>query len=1171
MKTRSLFLSAILCLSGCSVETGHLDKVLKGTVDGVHLSIEDPTKTTVEYKAEGNVILARWAAGDAVLMTDLVSTAPFTLAEGEEGKADAEFRGTLNVAEGQNTVFGVYPYAKASVNGSQLQVTLDPEQDASKAPVLDLKAVSAPSEEVLAGAPILSLKNLVSILRVSLCLPENLGGYALSGEHLNTFSLTAQQGISGSCGILWDGENPSLSEPDANTITYTFPDQTSAVGKTEFMLFLSPATFSQGEEVLWTIGTEQYDIRFRFSPAMTLKRSMFYNATFNLGLSSWNATSSLVNDRDYHVDVHSANPVICSTDSTPTTVSFSWSEPESQTNHRYLLELSDASHSVLRSYILVIGSTGHSPSFTFAGLNPDTEYAVRVKGYKTGAETEYSDYRTIRTQKSIQPAGNTLQLCDFDLCPWGGDYLHLAAAVKPTVSSTISSLSQGWSKCPSSSGGLITLGQQSGCYFYSLAGSFDTTYSAMLSELGLDGWTFSNVYMRPGYAQVGNGAAASLTSPALSDLPTGSQHTVNVTFKAVPYTASGSKSGSVTVTCTSGGGTTVGTQTVSLSATPVIPDALPSWQECSLTFGNVPAGSRISFSNGGASNDFCIDEIVITSDDALPHIDHTEGNVYGLVADTDGNPLAGVVVSDGYVVTTTDAKGVYQFTSQKANGYVFISQPQGYEVMLDGVFPQFWQALDSDPALEERHDFRLTPVDNSDCIVLALGDFHLCNRESLYDLRQFRAQVGELKNTIASLQAQGKKVYGLTLGDMTWDIYWDNHTGHGTCNFDLTAYRTEVNNDFAGTTFPIWHTIGNHDHDYRATGDWDTVIPYKQILGPTYYSFNVGGYHIVSLDNVICNNNGTHNGRSDSAGLTSVIQDWLRADIAAIPASMPVIISMHEQAYKPTNPNGGYSPYGYAPTLENLVSGHNVHIVTGHTHNINNVKRSNTIYEHNAGALCASWWWTGRYSISNEATWGGGSSADLSNTYHIGRDGAPGGYTIYTLSNGSMTWQYKGFGLPTSRQFKAYDRNQFALTAANWCPNASSSNQSAFEALAAKQPDYSYTSEAGSDGVPSNLVYINVWNWDPDWTITVKEGSNNLTVTKLTDAYDPMHMVAYPATRYNSGNGTTSTFVTCPTQHLFRVQASSATSTLTITVRDRFGNTYTETMTRPKPFAINWD
>ena len=381
-------------------------------------------------------------------------------------------------------------------------------------------------------------------------------------------------------------------------------------------------------------------------------------------------------------------------------------------------------------------------------------------------------------------------------------------------------------------------------------------------------------------------------------------------------------------------------------------------------------------------------------------------------------------------------------------------------------------------------------------------------------------------------------------------------------------------------TFPIWHTIGNHDHDYRATGDWNTVIPYKQILGPTYYSFNVAGYHVVVLDNVLCDNDGTSGGRNDSAGLTNDILSWLQADMAQVPSSVPVIVSMHEQAYSPSATSSmtstSCSEESYAASMISAIgSSRNIHIVTGHTHNINNAIKSAKIYEHNAGALCATWWWTGRFCITSDASWGGGTS--LSDTYHIARDGTPGGYTIYNLSSGTMTWQYKGFGLPLSKQFKTYDRNQFTLTAANWCPNASSSNKTAFEKLAAKQPDYSYAKAAGESlgflqgSVPNNLVYINVWNWDPSWSISVREGSNNLTVTKLENAYDPMHIVAYPAVRYNSGNGVTSTFVTKETQHIFRVQASSANSTLTITVTDRFGNTYTETMTRPKPFAVNWD
>ncbi len=862
MKTRLLLLSALTLLSGCTDLPGHPEYTFIGTVRDLRLETVMPTRTDVSYDMEANVIHSSWASGDAVLLTDLVSSAPFTLAEGEEGKNPALFAGELPVASGRETLTAACPAGRSRLDGGQVKITLSPSQSAGNPGDYDLKAASIPREQLLDGNVQIRMNNLTSILKVKLTLPSRLNGIDLSNEELTSFSLETTKPLSGEGTLDNSNETPVLTDCAENTVTYSFASGTQAASTQEFLLFILPGAYT--EPVIWTAETGHYRIRFRFNPGMEFLQGYFYTATFNLGKSGWTQSPTLDDDRDYSVEIVSAPPIV-----------------------------------------------------------------------------------------------------------------------------------------------------------------------------------------------------------------------------------------------------------------------------------------------------------------------HTSGNVYGLVTTTSGNPVPGVVISDGYVVATTNAQGVYEFTSQKANGYVFISQPAGYEVPLDGVFPEFWQPLDDNVSLEERHDFRLIPVSNDDCVLMALGDFHLCNRNALYDLRQFRKEAEELMSTVTALQAQGKRVYGLTLGDMTWDIYWDKSSGYAGCNFDLRAYRNEIKQDFAGLDFPLWHTIGNHDHDYRATGDWDTVIPYKQILGPTYYSFNAGGYHIVSLDNVICENDGTSGGRGDSAGLTGDILSWLQADIAQVPSGMPVIVSMHEQAYVPTNPNGGYSTENYASSLESALSGRNVHIITGHTHNINTVKRSSAIYEHNAGALCATWWWTGRFCITSEASWGGGTS--LADTYHIGRDGSPAGYTIYDLSSGTMNWHYKAFGLPASRQFKTYDRNKFTLTAANWCPNASSSNKTAFEKLAAKQPDYSYAKAAGESlgflqgSVPNNLVYINVWNWDPDWSISVKEGNTNLQVTKLTDAYDPMHLVAYPATRYNSGNGTTSTFITSKTQHLFRVTASSATSSLTITVTDRFGNTYTETMTRPKTFAVNWD
>ena len=52
--------------------------------------------------------------------------------------------------------------------------------------------------------------------------------------------------------------------------------------------------------------------------------------------------------------------------------------------------------------------------------------------------------------------------------------------------------------------------------------------------------------------------------------------------------------------------------------------------------------------------------------------------VNGCVVDTDGAPMEGVVVSDGYTVTQTDAEGRYEITALRCAAFVWVSAPEGY-------------------------------------------------------------------------------------------------------------------------------------------------------------------------------------------------------------------------------------------------------------------------------------------------------------------------------------------------------------------------------------------------------------------------------------------------------------------------------------------------------------
>jgi len=212
--------------------------------------------------------------------------------------------------------------------------------------------------------------------------------------------------------------------------------------------------------------------------------------------------------------------------------------------------------------------------------------------------------------------------------------------------------------------------------------------------------------------------------------------------------------------------------------------------------------------------------------------------------------------------------------------------------------------------------------------------------------------------------------------------------------------------------------------------------------------------------------------------------------------------------------------------------------VTGHTHVNYAVENSETVMEHNTAAICATWWWTGKSGYAGN---------------HICTDGSPGGYGVWEMNGTDIKWYYKSIGKSKSYQFRAYDLNKTYITAEAFAPNST-------DALLAPYAGVYATSNT------NNEVLINVWGYDPDWTVEVKEAGVPLTVKRVS-ALDPLHIISYEAMRLNVSATPTESFCTNSTAHMFKTTATSPTSTLDITVTDRFGNVYTETMTRPKDFT----
>lgn len=513
--------------------------------------------------------------------------------------------------------------------------------------------------------------------------------------------------------------------------------------------------------------------------------------------------------------------------------------------------------------------------------------------------------------------------------------------------------------------------------------------------------------------------------------------------------------------------------------------------------------------------------------------------VFGLVSSEEG-PVANVVVSDGTEVTVTDDKGIYELKSAKKWGYVFISVPSGYEVAAEGVFPQFYQTLKGAADVVEQKDFKLTKVDGQDRYKLfLLGDMHLANRTN--DAAQFTQFTTDLNAYMA--QHSGQKMYALTLGDMTWNLYWYKN------NYALPQYRETINRQVKN--LQIYHTMGNHDNDFMTTSDYDAAVKYVDCIGPTFYSFNIGQVHYVVMDNIDCSAYDGTDSRNYVKKLSNEQLKWLAKDLAYVDKSTPLIVAMHAQIYKPTSTGFAFDhDSSNTEALLAALDGYEVHFVTGHTHKVYNITpdddvvKGRDIHEHNSGAICASWWWSG----------------NLTPGVHVSIDGAPGGYAIWDIDGTDFAWLYKSTGWPEEYQFRSYDLNNVSFSMDD-VPNIPSNIliQLAYKKYVNAYPENS-----------DNEVLIKIWNWNSNWELSVvDERGKTLEYTPVW-AYDPLHIAALSVPRFNnSGITSTPSFVTESATNFFKVKADDADVDLTITVKDEFGHTWTEEMQRPKAFSTD--
>lgn len=492
-----------------------------------------------------------------------------------------------------------------------------------------------------------------------------------------------------------------------------------------------------------------------------------------------------------------------------------------------------------------------------------------------------------------------------------------------------------------------------------------------------------------------------------------------------------------------------------------------------------------------------------------------EHNIVGRVL-CDGKGVAGAVVSDGEQVVVTDAEGAYGMHSSKQCGYVFLSIPSGYEVEADGIIPRHFVPVTRGKGLEQA-DFHLKKVDNHRYTLFVLNDIHLSNTAADEDIRQFWEKF--VPDYREMMQTTEGKCYGLTVGDMTTDSRWYRN------NYGLPEYLKEMEQV---PSLPLFHSMGNHDNDPKGKWlpeQWDSVAvkTYRRVVGPSYYSFNLGEVHYVMLDNLVYlgpRKVGKKTRWDFRVEIDEVQMRWLYEDLQHVKHSTPLVVCMHAPMWGCTGLKEGIPVLKHAFTDEQnakrllaiVKNFKRVHIVSGHTHVNRHYNYSKRITEHNNIAVAASSW-----------------KLDGEGRRHLSKDGTPGGYAIYRVDGKRIEWSYKALGRPIdSCQFIVYDMN-------------------------------TVPQQYGGLG-DSNEVWLNVYNYDPSWRIEVREHGSRLPVERIRKR-DPLYRLVADGV-FGSG----SAFSPALTDHLFRVVASDPASTLEVTVWDGFGHCWKQTVERPKAF-----
>ncbi len=368
-----------------------------------------------------------------------------------------------------------------------------------------------------------------------------------------------------------------------------------------------------------------------------------------------------------------------------------------------------------------------------------------------------------------------------------------------------------------------------------------------------------------------------------------------------------------------------------------------------------------------------------------------------------GKGIAGVAVTDGINVTTTDAKGNYALESNATADFVYLTVPRGYAFNHENGIARFYKKIV--PSKNRfKADFELQKLSQDDTKhnFIIWADPQMISEADAEQLKTVSAP-----DTKKLIESYGQEVpfHAIGCGDLVWD------------KFELFEdYQQAV----ATTGIPFFQVIGNHDMDLDARTDDLSAETFKKLFGPTYYSFNRGEVHYVVLDDVFF----IGAAKKYIGYVTERQLAWLEQDLAQVKPGATVVVSLHIPVTTNQHVRNKDKEASIGGTVANkrelyrLLEPFKAHIMSGHTHFNEKIMTGENIVEHVHGTVCGAWW-----------------------TGPICYDGTPNGYGVYEVNGSEVQWYYKSVGHERAHQLRIYPVDaieahpaHFAVNVWNWDP-----------------------------------------------------------------------------------------------------------------------------------------